>query len=106
MLSQQSELAWASNTERMPWAMSERAEGRFGDHEATFFRLRQPGEDVYLVRVEHDLAQEMPLRLPFQDVAASGGWHVGAWSDGTHLYFACSRNRDALELFRANIQAI
>ena len=106
VLGREGELAWATNTERMQWAMPEKAAGKVGDSEATFFRLQQPGQDVYLVRVTHELAQEVQLRLPFRDVPASGGWHVGAWSDGTHLFFACSRDRDSLELFREHIHAI
>ena len=106
VLGRPDELNWSANTERMPWVMPEKAEGRVAESEAVFFRRQQPGQDVYLVRVTHDLAQKIQQRLPFRDVAASGGWHVGSWSDGKHVFFACSRDRETLEMFRENINAI
>lgn len=100
------ELAWRSNTKRLPWSMPEMAPLELDGQAATAFRGKQAGEVVFLVRVEHEVAATIQQRLPFREIPTSGGWHVGAWSDGVHLYLACSRHRESLELFRADLQAI
>jgi hypothetical protein len=100
------ELIWVANEEPLVWRLRDRAEFPLAGRTATVFRQKRTGKDVFLVRLKHPLAEEMEQRIPFLAVPTSGGWHVGAWTDGTYLFLACSRDREAIELFRANIQPI
>jgi hypothetical protein len=100
------ELSWTENKEHLEWSMPERAEFPLDGGTATVFRLKRAGRDVYLVRLKHPLAVTIQQRYPYRFVPTSGGWHVGVWSDGTFVFLACSRDRSAIELFQANIQAI
>jgi hypothetical protein len=106
LLDKPGELAWIPNAERLAWRMPDKAAHVLDESSVTFFRRREAGHDVYLVRLAHPLAQELQQRLPFRDIPTSGGWHVGAWSDGTNLFLACSKRQESLEFFRADIQPI